>query len=143
MVKTAVDIVIFDHKGRVLLGKRLVEAGFGCWGFPGGHLKTNEKINECARREIKEELGDKIEIALTNEILAVRENSIAPHFSHHLTVTIKGNYEKGKIANNEPNKCKGWEWFSLDKLPSQTFSGMREILINYKKGKVLVVSDWE
>ena len=52
-IKTAVDIVIFNKKGQVLFGERLAVSGNNCWGFPGGHQKTGEKIRETAGREIK------------------------------------------------------------------------------------------
>jgi len=141
-INTAVDIVIFNNKGDVLLGKRLVKAGLGTWGFPGGHLKTGEKIEECAKREISEELGSEARIEPTDEILAVRENSIDPHFIHHLTVIIKGRYIGGDIKVNEPDRCEKWSWFKLDELPSELFSGVRETLMNYKQQKARVVSDW-
>lgn len=141
-INTAVDIVIFNGKGEVLLGKRLAKAGFGTWGFPGGHLRTNEKIEECAQREIHEELGDEANIEVGNEILAVRENLIDPHFIHHLTVIIKGHYVGGDIRVNEPDRCEKWSWFKLDELPSKLFSGVRETLMNYKQQKTRVVTDW-
>lgn len=142
-IKTAVDIVIFDKKGQILLGKRLAAAGLGSWGFPGGHLKTGETIKKCAQREIEEELGSDAEIRITDQVLGVRENSLAPYFSHHLTILIKGSYEGGEIRVNEPEKCEKWEWFDLDNLPRSLFSGIKEILENHKKSEVLVISDWE
>jgi len=53
----AVDVAIYNRQNQILLGERLVKAGFKMWGFPGGHLNPYEKISECAQREIREELG--------------------------------------------------------------------------------------
>lgn len=141
-IRTAVDIAIFSDSGQVLLGKRLAKAGLGTWGFPGGHLRTNEKIADCAKREIMEELGDEANIELSDEVLAVRENSIPPHSVHHLTVIIKGRYLGGDIKVNEPEACEKWAWFDLDDLPAELFSGIRETLTNYQQQKAKVVSDW-
>lgn len=141
-IRTAVDVAIFNNNGQVLLGKRLAAAGLDTWGFPGGHLKTNEKIKDCATREIREELGKKIKIELSDEVLAIRENSIKPYFIHHITVIIKGHYLGGDIKINEPNRCQGWSWFDLGDLPLDLFSGVREILINYQQKKVKTVTDW-
>lgn len=142
-IRTAVDIVIFNQEGQVLLGKRKAKAGFDSWGFPGGHLKTGEKIRECAQREIREELDKDIKIKITNEVLAVRENCLPPYFIHHLTMMIKGYYIKGEIKVNEPERCEKWSWFSLENLPSPLFSGVKEILLNYKTSKVSVITDWQ
>lgn len=141
-IRTAVDIAVFSDSGQVLLGKRLAKAGLGTWGFPGGHLRTGEKIADCAKREIAEELGVAAKIELTDEILAVRENSIPPHSVHHVTVIIRGKYINGDIKVNEPDVCENWSWFDLDDLPAELFSGTRETLTHYREQKAKVVSDW-
>lgn len=141
-IMEGVEIAIFNEKNQVLLGKRLASAGFGTWNFPGGHLKTNEEISECARREIREELGGDIEIEITGEIISVRENTVAPHHIHHVTIILKGIHEKGNPIVNEPDRCEKWEWFDLDNLPTPLFSGVKETLENYEKGISAIVSDW-
>lgn len=141
-IKTAVDVVIFNEEGQVLLGERLALAGKNCWGFPGGHQKTKELIKDTAKREIREELGNKVEIEITDEIVAVRQNNISPYYIHHITIMVRGRYRGGEIKVNEPDKCKTWQWFDLDNLPSSIFSGEEEILLNYQQGKVRVVTDW-
>jgi len=141
-IKTAVDIVVFNNKGQVLLGERLALAGKNCWGFPGGHQKTGEQIRETAKREIREELGDKVKIEITDEIIAIRENNIPPDFIPHITIIVKGIYKGGKIQLNEPKRCLSWRWFDLNKLPSPMFSGEEEVLLNYQKKRVKIVSDW-
>jgi 8-oxo-dGTP diphosphatase len=141
-IMEGVEIAIFNEENKILLGKRLASAGFGTWNFPGGHLKTNEKISECARREIREELGRDIKIDVTGEIISVRENAVAPHHIHHVTIILKGIHKKGDPKVNEPDKCEKWEWFELDNLPTPLFSGVEEALANYAKGISIVVSDW-
>ena len=142
-IKTGVDVAIFNDKGEVLLGKRLTKAGLGTWGFPGGHVRKNEKILDCAKREISEELGSKAKVEVSDYILALRENSIEPYFVHHLTVIIKGRYLGGNIKVNEPARCEKWAWFKLDNLPAKLFSGIRETLTNYTQQKTKIVSDWK
>lgn len=141
-IMTAVDIAIFNSAGEILLGKRLASAGLGMWGFPGGHLKTREKILICAQREIREELGEDAKIELSTNTLGVRENSISPHFIHHLTVIIEGRYKGGEIKVNEPDRCEEWSWFQLDKLPDSLFSGVKDTIENFKEKKSTVISDW-
>jgi 8-oxo-dGTP diphosphatase len=140
-IMCAVDVAIFNADGKILLGKRLVKAGFGTWGFPGGHLKKDEKLIDAARRELAEELGNNADIEVTDQILAVRENHLAPYFTHHITTIIKGLYRFGKIEMNEPDKCEEWKWFDLDNLPSPLFSGAEETLKNYQNNKINIVTD--
>lgn len=60
MVSLAADIVIFsvvDQKLKVMLVRRGVEPELGSWALPGGHMKPDETIEECAQRELLEETG--------------------------------------------------------------------------------------
>jgi 8-oxo-dGTP diphosphatase len=136
-----VEVAILNEKNQILLGKRLASAGYGTWNFPGGHLKAKERIAECAEREVSEELGEDIDVEITDEILSIRENCIAPQYIHHLTILIKGIHKKGEPKVNEPDKCEKWEWFDLDNLPSPLFPGIGKALEIYKKGKSRVVSE--
>jgi len=63
-VITGVPVIIQNSKGEILLGKRANKPIFysGMWGLPGGMIEYGEKIEETARREIKEELGVDIKI---------------------------------------------------------------------------------
>ena len=47
-------LIIDDGQGRVLLQKR---ADDGKWGYHGGAIEVDEKVEDALRREIKEELG--------------------------------------------------------------------------------------
>ncbi len=52
------DCVIFGFDGRdmrILLVERGLEPYKGSWALPGGFLKMDETVEECAKRELKEE----------------------------------------------------------------------------------------
>lgn len=49
-----VSVVLRDEQGRVLLQRR---ADFNTWGLPGGSLELGERLEDCARRELREETG--------------------------------------------------------------------------------------
>lgn len=141
--RIAVDVAIFNNRGEVLLGKRLADEGFDTWGFPGGRMKSGERIKECAQRELREELGDGIEVEITDQILAVRENNVPPNFVPHFTIILKGFLKSGQPQIMEPHKCSEWKFVDIKELDKYSlFSGVKETLENFAKNRVLVVTDW-
>jgi len=132
-IALAVDVAIFNSTYQVLLGKRLNSAGHGTWSFPGGHILDEEEIMAAAHREIKEELGNNLEVKILNKIIAVRDNCLPPQFVRHITIILEGEYIQGDAIVNEPDKCEEWKWFDINALPSPLFPGTNDILENYVK----------
>ena len=61
MTKVAVGVIMKD--GAVLLCQRKQSARYPLkWEFPGGKSETAEPLDECLRRELREELGVEAEI---------------------------------------------------------------------------------
>jgi len=135
----AVDVAIFNSSGQILLGKRIGSAGDGTWCFPGGHILDDEEILVAARREVEEEVGKGIQVNILNQIIAIRDNSLAPQFVRHITIIVKGEYVAGEPIVNEPDKCEKWSWFDLDKLPVSLFPGTADILSNFIHQKIAIV----
>ena len=54
IIQCAASIIVIDKEGRLLLGKR---ADNHLWGYSGGSVEIDEKIEDCARRELLEETG--------------------------------------------------------------------------------------
>jgi len=62
--------VIWNEKQEILIDQRLAEDAFGgFWEFPGGKLEAGETIEECIKREIKEELD--IEIRVREKLINI------------------------------------------------------------------------
>ncbi len=90
----ATDVIV-HHKGRILLVKRGFEPYKGMWCLPGGRHEEGERIEETAKREVKEETGLDVEL---KEILGVYSDpSRDPRF-HALTVVF--------IAESDTDKAK-------------------------------------
>jgi len=55
--RLAVNLLITDHDGRVLLTKRNIPPFSGSWHFPGSFLLKNEPIADAQRRVARDEFG--------------------------------------------------------------------------------------
>ena len=117
--------VIVKRDGKVLIGKRLSKHGETTWGLPGGHLEFMESVEDCARRETKEEtameLGD-IEVHLfTNDMFPDTQK-------HYITLFAVADWKAGEPEICEPAKCEVWEWRTWDDLPEPLFVPMQNLL---------------
>jgi len=54
LIQAAASIICVDKEGRLLLGRRTDNH---MWGYFGGAVEIDEKIEDCARRELYEEMG--------------------------------------------------------------------------------------
>ena len=54
IIQCAASIICIDEQGRVLLGKR---ADNHKWGYSGGAVEIDERAEDCAKRELYEEMG--------------------------------------------------------------------------------------
>lgn len=54
IIQCAASIICVDHAGRVLLGKR---SDNHKWGYSGGSVEIDERVEDCAKRELYEEMG--------------------------------------------------------------------------------------
>ena len=123
-VRVGVAAVIL-REGRVLLGERIGSHGAHTWATPGGHLELGESIEECAKRETFEETGLVVDsfqkLSFTNDIFE-KENK------HYVTLFVLASCSSGEPQVTEPEKCKQWKWFELDKLPEQLFLPLTNLL---------------
>ncbi|HII71621.1 TPA: NUDIX domain-containing protein [Candidatus Woesearchaeota archaeon] len=116
-------IVIKD--GKVLLGKRKNAHGEGTWCFPGGHLEGGEEVEECARRETKEETG----LEIKNIRLGTFTNDIfEKERKHYITLYVLAEPASGEPKVMEPEKCERWGWFRWEELPRPLFVPVENLL---------------
>ena len=59
----AIDLIVFDDQGRLLLGRRKNEPAAGYWFTPGGRIRKNERLDTAFRRISGDELGRPFDIA--------------------------------------------------------------------------------
>lgn len=66
LIQAAGSIIIENEKGQVLLGRRTDN---GLWGYSGGSIEIDETAEDCAKRELFEEMGliaDELEFFMIN-----------------------------------------------------------------------------
>lgn len=66
IIHGAGSVIIENEQGRILLGKRTDNH---LWGYAGGGMELGESTEECARRELREEMGleaDELELFMVN-----------------------------------------------------------------------------
>jgi 8-oxo-dGTP pyrophosphatase MutT (NUDIX family) len=54
LIQCAASIICVDSDGRLLLGKR---SDNHKWGYSGGSVEIDERVEDCAKRELYEEMG--------------------------------------------------------------------------------------
>ena len=127
-------VVLNKKKDKVLFGKRINCFSAGTYGVPGGRAHRDEKLIKTAKRELKEETGL---ISKNIKYLGVVRDIYSDHTFVHF-VFLCTDY-KGEVKTMEPNKCEGWEWYSLNKLPRNSFLPHKksvEIYLNSKNEKI-------
>ena len=126
LIQCAGSVICVDDKGRLLLGRRTDNH---LWGYAGGSAETDEKIEDCAKRELFEETG--ITASSLTEISRLVFDSTHCLYYHYLCVT---GCEKDSIRLQDGETC-AYRWASRDEViamsDDETVSiRMREYLRN-------------
>lgn len=111
-----VAVVVIEYKDTILLGKRNIDPGMGCWSFVSGYVERGEKLEEAAIREAKEETNLDVQLEWLVGIYSERGNpSIVIAFAASIT-----NDDTSAIAA-QPDEVSELAFFALDKLPALAF----------------------
>ncbi len=121
---------IIVENGKTFLAKRKGSHAEGCYGSCGGHLENGETIEECLKREAKEELGIEIEIV---KFLCCF--NMIKYGKHYMDLEFLAKIKKGEPKIMEPDRIENIGWYSLDQLPEPLFEPLKVALDAYKTGK--------
>ena len=128
--KVGVGVMVIKD-GRVLLGKRKGSHGAGEYAWPGGHLECMESFEVCAKREVMEETGIKIGDIHFLRILNLKD--YPP--KHYVDIGLMAQWKSGEPKIMEPERCEGWNWYDMDKLPEPIFGPVPTYIEAYKTGR--------
>jgi A/G-specific adenine glycosylase len=106
--------VIYRPDGRILIAQRPLDGMLGgLWEFPGGKKNEGEKLVDCLKRELVEELGVQVEVG--SKIGVVR------HAYTHFKITLHA-FECHYLGG-EPQAldCADWRWVTTEEIEQYAF----------------------
>lgn len=112
VIQVAAGLIL--REGHYLIARRKAGTHLGgLWEFPGGKRESGESLEDCLRRELREELG--IDVTAPVRFRVIRheyaEKTVEMHF---FQCTISG----GKVQALD---CEEFRWVSPNELPDYEF----------------------
>jgi len=99
--------------------------GAGSWSTPGGHLDIGESPEECAVREVREEvgvdIGDVRFLGVTNDVFEVEQR-------HYITIWMEADLIAGTAAVVAAHEMSEVAWFPAASLPAELFLSLRHLI---------------
>ncbi len=127
------DCVLFCYKNKqlqVLLIKRGNNPYKGWWAFPGGFMDIDESIEECAKRELKEETHlENIYMQQFHCFGSVNRDPRERVVTIAFMAFIRSD-DYTVIADDDANDAR---WFSIDELPPLAFDHKEMLTIALQK----------
>ena len=132
-IGVSVSYICHDGKGNYLAQKRGKNCRdeHGAWDFGGGGLEIGETVEDCLKKELKEEYGV---TPLTYNFLGYTDifRNMNGVDTHWICLTFLVLVDPLQVINGEPHKFDEIGWFKLDNLPAPFHMGASMILKKYK-----------
>ncbi|MHB8453589.1 MAG: NUDIX hydrolase [Acidiferrobacterales bacterium] len=129
----ATDVVMFtirDRQLKLLLVRRAIEPDLGKWVLPGGFVRVDENLEDCARRELIEQTG--VSDLYLEQLYTFgqvkrdpRERVVA--VAYYALVSPDKADLRPAAGNTETG------WFSLDELPALAFDHSEIVTMAYRR----------
>ena len=114
--------VIVRNDNKILLIKRNIQPFKNYWALIGGAKEDNETFEDCAKRELKEEVGlEANELQYLTEITV--DNELGLQLSKVFTYTFHN--DELHIDSSEVSEAR---WFSLSELPQKIVPFHKELI---------------
>lgn len=115
MTTIVVTAAIIENQGKYLIAQRKKESHQGMkWEFPGGKVEPGESPELCLAREIREELGFKIEV---RDIFKVVSHNYEE--KHVILLCYKCRMQSGAPS---PLECEDFQWVTPEQMPGFDFA---------------------
>lgn len=114
---------ILNEEKKILIDKRLPEGLMAnLWEFPGGKIEKNETVEDCIKREIKEELD--LEIEVGEHLITINHNY------SKFTVTLIVHICKVLKGEAKPIEAQEVRWVDISDLNQFEFPEANIEIIN-------------
>ncbi|MFH1187622.1 MAG: NUDIX domain-containing protein [bacterium] len=131
--KVGLGVIVVNHDGKILIGKRK-NSHAPYYSIPGGHLELGETFEEGAIREVKEETDLDIKnpkvMAVTNNLETYRNEGL-----HYISIVLFTQNFSGALKIMEPEKCEKWLWADPKNLPTPHFDASQMAIACYLEKK--------
>ncbi|MDQ2902774.1 MAG: NUDIX domain-containing protein [Ktedonobacteraceae bacterium] len=118
-----VTVVVVQHNGRILLGRRNIEPGMGQWSFFGGYVDRGEQVEAAALREVKEETN--LDVRLDG-LIGLYSAAGRPHVLVAYRASVLNN-DISALAL-QPEEVSELAFFAPDEMPELAFPFDAQIL---------------
>lgn len=124
--------LIMREENKVLLIRRFNTGWMdGMYSLPAGHIDGNETVQTAMSREAKEEIN----LDILPEDLSVLHIMHRKSDYEYFDFFLETKKYTGILKNNEEDKCDEIKWFSIDSLPENTLTYVREAFKQISEGK--------
>ncbi len=122
--KIEVSAGIITKNKRVYIQQRAKNGLMGgLWEFPGGKREIGESLEECLKREIKEELRANIDVS--ERVMTIK------HTYTNFRVILHVFSCKLQDKRIRPKGCEQWKWVSLSNLKKYPFPAANVKIVKY------------
>jgi ADP-ribose pyrophosphatase YjhB (NUDIX family) len=121
--KVAVGAVIAGAGG-ILLTRRAMDPGRGRWGLPAGYMEWDERAEDAAVREVREETG--LEVRLERLV------GVYSHPDRGVLLVIYAATLVGGTLRADPEECEAVGFFPPEHLPELAFPSTHDILADWR-----------
>src|SRR5947199_977207 len=118
-----VTVVVIQHEGKVLLGRRNMEPARGLWSFISGYVDRGEKIEEAAIREVKEETNLDVQL---EGLIGIYSERGEPHLLIVYQASVS--HDQVNTMAGQAEEVSELAFFPLENLPPLAFPVDAQIL---------------
>lgn len=130
IIQTAASVIVENSKGQILLGRRTDNK---MWGYAGGSVEIDEKVEDCALRELFEETGivgehlDFFMISSGKDVHYIYPNGDEVS---NIEIIYTCNKYHGDLKP-QLDEISELKFFDLDNLPKEISPPLRPVLSKY------------